>query len=332
MIVNWTTYSAAIAETEHRPRHLLLGNGFSMAVYDGFGYRSLYEGAVREDPGLATLFEGHGVDFEKALGGATAERDRDRIRAQFIAAITRAHPKPKFMKEEMHQTCGLFLDSFAGLGRGVNRGSVFTTNYDLLLYWVLMKNKASLKLYDGFDTSGVWDTKRTSNSFVFYLHGALHLFEQRVGRIKTEILQRKLLNRGPGASLIEQVRDNMDKGYFPTFVSEGTHYEKRWRINNSPYLKRVGRHFASACARSENALFTVGHSLSAVDAHITDDIGLGSASLYIGVYRPADDGSAVRNVIQGWADHRASRGRDMPRVQLFDTSECPIWSPRPAAS
>jgi len=302
-----------------------------MAAHSGFGYRSLYDEAVRRAPDLAALFAGHGVDFEKALGGAQTAEDRDRIRSEFIAAITRVHPKHKFLEGEARQTCGLFLETFAGLSRGSLRGSVFTTNYDLLLYWVLMKNKEALKLYDGFDVDGVWDAARVSNSKVFYLHGALHLYEREFGRVRPKMDQCKLMWR-ENASLIVQVRDNLEKGHFPIFVSEGTSVEKRWRIQRNPYLKRVCKHFASICAREENALFTVGHSLSAVDAHITDEIGLGVASVYVGVYRPADDGTGVCAVIEKWAEHRVSRGRDMPRVQLFDTSECPIWSPNSGTS
>jgi hypothetical protein len=69
------------------------------------------------------------------------------------------------------------------LDRGEKRGVVFTANYDLLLYWVVVRHSAALGCHDGFDQEGYW-SGTPSGAQVFYLHGGLHLFE----RAATEML------------------------------------------------------------------------------------------------------------------------------------------------
>ena len=320
-------FAQALAETEGRRRHLLVGNGFSMAVHSGFGYRRLYDEAARVDPGVAPLFEGHDADFEKAIGGA-AEADRARIRAAFIGALVKVHPRIKYIAPGSREACGRFLEDFAGLIRGPERrGRVFTTNYDLLLYWVLMHNKEALELYDGFDADLVWSVARASATYVFYLHGAVHHFESSVGFVKPSMEQWKLRWR-ESASLIEQVRIKVDQGHFPVFVSEGTSTEKRYRIGRNAYLKTALREFGKSCNEPEAAVFTIGHSLAAVDEHITDLIGAGSADVYLGAFDEAA-GRRARYVAGAWAARREAAGQAPLRVRLFCSEGLPIWRPAP---
>ncbi|WP_140127832.1 DUF4917 family protein, partial [Vibrio parahaemolyticus] len=74
-----------------------------------------------------------------------------------------------------------------------NDGSVFSTNYDLLLYWVLMR-KGAKNAIDGFgrdreDDGGCDDEpeyselrwgNNKSNQNIYYLHGALPIFDEGV--------------------------------------------------------------------------------------------------------------------------------------------------------
>ena len=217
------------------------------------------------------------------------------------------------------------MEPFAGReSRRSRPGSVFTTNYDILLYWVLMANHDLLNLYDGFDNYGCWDEARVSKSTLFYLHGALHHYEQPFGYVRPKLEQRKLLWK-EGASLIVQIRDNLERGVFPVFVSEGDAGSKMLRIRRNRYLRKAEEQFARKCGDPNAAIFTLGHSLAEVDAHITDHIGWGSADVFLGVYRPFDDGSHARELVGRWAAQRLSRGFKPLNVSLFDTSECRIW-------
>lgn len=320
------SFEDAKLETATKRRHALLGNGFSIAVHSGFSYSRLYDEARRHRPEIIPLFEGHGADFERALGACATTEDRDRIREAFIKAISITHPRHKYLSPDAPVACGRFLEVFAGLSRGQHRGSVFTTNYDLLLYWVLMKRKDSLKMYDGTDRYGVWAPERVHNSFVYYLHGALHLYEAPVGNFGKATEQRKLMGRAE-AGLIDQVRASVDKGRFPTIVSEGSHEEKKARIGRNAYLRRISKRFVEVCDDPETALFVVGHSLGRVDQHITDKIGAGKASVYIGVHSK-DDELRAREVVAEWERTR-ERDRWPPlAVRIFKSAECEIWGER----
>ncbi|WP_395670513.1 DUF4917 family protein [Phenylobacterium sp.] len=318
------SFAQAMADTATHRRHLLLGNGFSMSIHGGFRYGSLFEEAARIDNGIVPLFAGHGADFEAAIGAASSAEDQDRIRSAFIRAISKVHPKRKYLSVEARIACGRFLEQFAGVERAELRGSVFTTNYDLLLYWVLMQRKQALKMYDGFDNYGVWSSARVWNSYVFYLHGALHLYEVPRGMVPPGMEQQKLLWR-EDATLIDQVRANLRTGRFPLFVSEGGPDSKLRRIGRNPYLKRVRRKFREVTKSANTSLFVVGHSLADVDSHITDVIGEGSADVYLGVFN-GDDETRARRVVATWAQRRQDLGNGPLSVRLFKSAECPIWT------
>ncbi len=321
----WISFGEALASTQQNRRHLLLGNGFSISIHQRFSYHSLFDEAVIRDQSLSNLFEGCGVDFEAALARARRPEDQEKLRDCFIDAVARVHPTRKLLPPKAREACGQFLEAFAGVARQNIRGRVFTTNYDLMLYWVLMQRQVALKMYDGFDRDAIWDAARTWSTFVFYLHGALHHYEIPLGRIKPKMQQRKLMWR-EDAVIIKQVRLNLEKGRFPVFVSEGTSAEKQSRIRRNPYLRQAMKTFRNCCDDQEAALFIVGHSLAAVDAHITDVIGAGRSSVYIGVFSEADKRRALQ-LIGIWNSQR-DRANQIPlRVRLFKTKECATWEP-----
>ncbi|RAK59878.1 hypothetical protein DJ021_08695 [Phenylobacterium hankyongense] len=322
----WISFDEAKAQTEAKRRHLLLGNGFSISKHRSFAYDRLYDEAVRGDAALEPLFAGHGTNFEAALEAAESAEDRIRIRKGLVAAIGRVHPRRGFLSPADCESCGQFLEAFAGRVREPRRGRVFTTNYDLFLYWVLMQRQTRLKLYDGFDNDGIWHEGLLDTTFVFYLHGALHHFEENIGRLKPIMRQYKLLWQ-EGLDLPRQVRLHIARGNFPVFVSEGTSAEKRHSIRANPYLRKVNKRFAKHLDDPEAALFTVGHSLSKVDEHITDAIGAGTAAVYIGVYKPLDGGARANELAAAWAEKRKCAGQPPLYLRLFNTAECPIWAP-----
>jgi hypothetical protein len=164
------TFAQALAASADGKRHLLLGNGFSIALFPGrFRYGSLLEEADFSDsPELREAFAALGTtDFEvviKALRDAVTllpiySRDevlagRMRLHAEvlkdlLVRAIAGRHPeRPSDITEDQYKACRRFLAHFVGEARNLRgsdgkdlRGQVYTVNYDLLLYWTLLHDQ-----------------------------------------------------------------------------------------------------------------------------------------------------------------------------------------------
>lgn len=260
---------------------VLIGNGVSRAIWEPFGYQSLYELARDQSQKYPLHAEDEAVfdwlgtrNFETVLGrlrnaealcrllsiNAEALTARYRsIKNAMIEAISRVHiPWPRVPREtllEMRE----YLRSF---------GYVFTTNYDLLLYWAIMAREPG-PFKDFF-----WDTCMQGDlrcfhventeveepaSRVFYLHGALHLLELPWGETA------KLTTRG--GSLLEQFRiPAEDEEYpdIPVVVTEGEWRDKLEAIRRSDYLTFAYEEFI----RLSSPTVILGQALGDSDEHI----------------------------------------------------------------
>lgn len=152
--------------SKKRPKHLLMGNGFSMA-YDPsiFSYNALstfiensddlllkqlfktintknFEIIMQELDNFAKIAEVFSAD--KSLVNRIVQTN-EKLKGSLIGAVQQLHPEHVFtIPDEKSSLCFKFLDDYLS-----NDGKVFTTNYDLLLYWVLMRNNAQ-QANDGF--------------------------------------------------------------------------------------------------------------------------------------------------------------------------------------
>ena len=194
-----------------RTKHLLLGNGFSMA-YDAkiFSYNALSSFIENsEDELLKQLFNSINTKnfeiimqqldiFISVAQAFNAEKElidkikqtSENLKNSLIDAVKAMHPEHVFkIPEEKNTSCCTFLEDYL-----INNGYVFSSNYDLLLYWVLMRNTCK-NAGDGFGreienpledeyipdyeaeySELRWGKNKDSQS-VFYLHGALPLFD-----------------------------------------------------------------------------------------------------------------------------------------------------------
>lgn len=205
------TFEAAIAESAtFAKRHLLLGNGFSIACRaDIFHYGSLFAQAdFTGYPEAKSVFELLGTqDFEVAIhalenaalilpnyvpegAGAIAmmQAHAAALKEILIQTIAGNHPAvPSEIDDARFWACRAFLSHFLTAG-----GQVFTLNYDLLLYWTLMHDdnpfgkQINLARNDGFGNDEddpdaeyvVWQGEvGAHDARVHFLHGALHLFD-----------------------------------------------------------------------------------------------------------------------------------------------------------
>ncbi|MGL5721792.1 MAG: DUF4917 family protein [Brevinema sp.] len=256
-------------------KHLLLGNGFSMA-YDPtiFSYGSLLE-QVEIPPSVKKLFDTFKTkDFERIIqvlndsqkvlesygqsdNSPPLSEDVEELKKLLVKAITKSHPDgPQIVDERKLGCCANFLEHFE---------KIYSLNYDLLLYWSIMhsitKNKKQWS--DGFrqasegDNYVVWDISNDHGQNVYYLHGALHLFDCSDG-IK------KLTWSRTGISLKEQLETYLEKNEFPLIVAEGESKEKYHKISHFSYLHRGLKSLSSIGGN----LFIYGHSLDDNDEHI----------------------------------------------------------------
>jgi hypothetical protein len=170
MPVSTITFSRALAETETMKRHLLLGNGFSIALFpDRFRYGSLLDEAdFTAYPKARRAFDALGTtDFEAvihALRQAVAllplydelsttrtrmDQDATALKELLVQAIGGRHPeRPSDVTEAQYRSCRTFLAHFGGDARNRKssggkdlRGNIYTLNYDLLLYWTLLHDQ-----------------------------------------------------------------------------------------------------------------------------------------------------------------------------------------------
>jgi hypothetical protein len=325
--------------------HLLLGNGFSIALRrDIFSYGSLFENAdFSGEPEIVRLF---GVletqDFEIAIRHLSDagrvlsvyqpeqkelllkfERHGGIIKDALVSAIARRHPdRPFDITKKQYAACRTFLSRF---------GHIFTLNYDVLLYWALMQDEIDelkLKPDDGFrhpengkDLPYVsWQRGHTAT--VSYLHGALHLFDQG-----TEII--KYTWSKTDVAIVDQVRSALEENKYPLFVAEGTSASKVERILHNAYLAKALRSFEGCCGNSKNAIVSFGHSLADNDMHVLRCISYGTcANLLIGLY--GDPGSPANRAIVAKADElvamrKAKRSKFPLKVTYYQAESAKVW-------
>ena len=331
---------ASIHKNKKRPFHLLLGNGFSMA-YDSdiFSYNSLHEFIQNSrDPDLKTIL---GVietkNFEvimqqldtcaalvDAFGGDLALRKRiddagDKLKKSLLLAVQKLHPEHVFkVAQEQSEACAAFLTTFLNTG-----GHLYSTNYDLLLYWVLMRNSV-VGHVDGFGREAenlddppdeyiwselVWGKHRDEQN-VFYLHGALPFFDDGVAVIKEEYDEYNYL--------LHKINARMELAEYPIFVTAGNGRQKLTHIMHNHYLAHS---YESLCS-VEGSLVTFGFNFGEYDEHIIAAINRAARrkpsaklwSVYIGVYS-VDDRKHIEQI-----EHKFKC-----KVHIFDTKTVQVW-------
>ena len=174
-----------------------------------------------------------------------------------VRAISGSHPDLlSEISDESYKACRRFLSKFK---------RIFTLNYDLLLYWAVMQKELEpdVQSDDGFrnpedeqEEYVTWEVENSYNQNIYYLHGALHLFDAGVE------LQKYTWSK-TGVRLTEQTRMALDDGKYPLFVAEGKSEEKLEKIKHNGYLAQAFESFS----RISGALFIFGNSLSPNDDH-----------------------------------------------------------------
>lgn len=341
------TFDAALKHlvAKKRKANLLLGNGFSMA-YDPhiFSYTALSNFVTSsQDPMLTKLFKAiNTTNFEllmqylsvtinilKAFGSEKQliddiESANEQLKVSLIDAIQALHPEHVFkVPRDKSERCATFLKLFLDTG-----GSLFTTNYDLLLYWVLMRNGIP-EANDGFgrEVENEDDVKRgeeaelselkwgpnSGGQRVYYVHGALPLFDDGVDVIKEQY-------SGSGY-ILENIRARIEAGQYPVFVTAGNGREKLKHIMHNRYLSECYDQLSAV----SGSLISFGFNFGPHDTHIIEAINRAASrrrgldeklwSIYIGIYSDAD-----------FQHIQKIHNQFKCKVNLFDAKTANIWN------
>lgn len=248
---------------------LLAGNGVSRAVADVFAYDSLLA-AANLDADDVQLFDHLGTsNFEEVLrsldfarivhgqlGGVLedVEERREAIRHALVKTVNDHHIG---WLDVDGQRLTMIKQAL------LNYHSVFTSSYDLLIYWAMNHNGAQgftdflwHKPHHHFDPGN--SPLMPHRTHVYWLHGGLHLYRtDDDGTAKRVHLV--------GAALLDQFAG---EGLLPLYVAEGTSEQKRRSIRRSDYLTFCLKQFEE----DDRSLVVVGQALGPSDQHLVDAI------------------------------------------------------------
>lgn len=304
---------------KNRQKHLLFGNGFSIA-YNAkiFSYNALsdfigkssnellkelfevvntrnFELIMRQLDNFVHIAKVFSTD-EKLVG--KIQEASQTLKDSLIEAVKTLHPEHVFeIAEEKCKSCFNFLREYLE-----NNGKIFSTNYDLLLYWVLMRNRTDFAI-DGFgrelenpeeiiigeepefSDELIWG-KHKKEQTVFYLHGTLPIFDTGVDIVKEQYDSQHYL--------LQKINERMERKEYPIFVTAGGAKEKLNNIMHNKYLSYCYEQLSTL----EGSLVIFGFNFGEYDTHIIDAInkachygkksGNKLHSVYIGVYSDED--------------------------------------------
>lgn len=353
--MNLITFENAIIDSaRYTKRHLILGNGFSIACRpDIFHYGSLFKNAdFTGHSELENVFKVLATqDFEVAIRNIEAgaklakiyiPKDKETparmmadvaaLKEILLSTIAGNHPNvPSDIPDEKFYACRKFLSHFIG---SANDGQVFTLNYDLLLYWTLMHEDApfgdpiKLTTNDGFGNEEgnedadyvVWQGETgVHNAKVHFLHGALHLFDAG-----TELQKFTWVRKNE--RLIDQARSAISANKFPLFVAEGQSQQKKSRIRHNAYLYQGFKQFNANARQTGCCFFIHGHSLAANDDHILRRLGKERFKmLYVSIFGdPSTDEN--KGIIKRANSLVALRNARYPMdLMFYDAESANVW-------
>ncbi|MEO0428339.1 MAG: DUF4917 family protein [Pseudomonadota bacterium] len=306
--------------TSSMPRHILLGNGFSIKY---FSYPSLLKASkISGESSIGKLFDLLEItDFEiviKALEDASVvdrafqdssdskyQSSARQVRSYLIDAITKCHP-------QSHSSLGIqYADKFLS-----KFDKIFTVNYDIFLYWISLHGDR--RFTDGFGKGLKINGfrrpfQKDAHCCTYFCHGGLHLFE-------TEDRELEKIERINGKSLLQRISETIENEHrYPVYVAEGSTEKKLSKIRSVPYLS----HCLDELSRLEGELYIFGHSADTNDRHIYQAIFSSNVrKIYISVFRKT--ANERRELFSNMEAHKIREGSEA-KIFLFDAESANVW-------
>lgn len=318
---------------------LLLGNGFCMAYdKDRFSFTSLLDSALKDnilkkESHIYKLFQKlNTADFESVMklldqsrqvvevyeGDKTLLKelatDATNLKEYLVKIITNNHPAHMHeMPEEKKKACLEWLKPYP---------TIYTLNYDLLLYWTTLA-AASQPYGDGFANTEEsrhegYVVYQNKGSFeVHYLHGAMHLFDDG-----DEIIKKTYSNSG--VLLVTQVKEALENGTYPIFISEGDSSQKMTKILHSAYLNHCYKSLRSkGRVTGGGDIVIFGTTLKKNDQHIFDAILESNLTrIFIGV---SDEKSVDHLQVQVRENNKKLKPHQQKSIILYDYRTTNPW-------
>lgn len=329
--------------------HLLVGNGFSSSLLRHiFSYSALRQQLNPSQFSINTriqnIFQHIGSDdFEEAikrlnlsepiaaeygLGAGPMSADGEALKTELITAIGATHPAHPWdgITEDNYKACRSFLRRFK---------SIYTLNYDLLLYWVINRTGLTSRFRDGFTRLPtpqglplVWNGERQN---LFHLHGGLHLYKilwnsetPREYAAISDYDYVKLDNVRQNENLIDQIQEKINQKIYPITIAEGDSASKKKKILN----ERILRHSYFNFKHLSGSLYTFGVGLDKnQDDHLIEALGSSAITdVWLGVYQP--DHQTLNAINAKFLQLNYKRSQDgLPdiKVHFYDTASFSIW-------
>lgn len=286
---------------------LLVGNGASRAVWSKFDYSSLFNDASSQPAGfalddLAVFASLNTTSFEQVLTALRAAfmvmRNLDKpaatrargcytsIREQLFLAVNRVHVEWDTCDAwNVLQSIGVALHEY---------GRVFSTNYDLLVYWSAMSAMTSpgnRGWFNDFFTYSVFTldgaVMARPGTRVLYLHGALHLY-------KTPDGETKKLRYENGMPILSHLR-RLGSGV-PLFVAEGDATDKVRSIRSSDYLSFCLEQYD--LFRGPVTIF--GQRIAESDRHLLKPLARTGADIAVSLHVGDRSDQAIQRIMDEW--------------------------------
>ncbi len=312
---------------------LFLGNGASVNVSKNFSYDYLFDQADLSVNAKKVFTEFRTTNFEFALellsdaqrvcsalgtprsSGRLMAAEYANIRDALFDAVNRTHVRWSEVPEGTRHHIADVLLCYR---------KVFTTNYDLILYWSLLSRGRFAAFTDFFGredpadpiifdvTAQPMSARFRGRTQLYHLHGGLHLWrDERTGATGK-------WDRLDGTDLLgleDRFRERPERQ--PLLVSEGLTADKLRAIRGSDYLS-----FALAqLTRDRGNMVIFGWSFGDQDQHITDAINKSFRRRIAISMRP----STAKRMRRLQADLVARLDRH--DVVFFDAATHPIGDP-----
>lgn len=282
---------------------ILLGNGFSINFSDTLRYKFLYEFFIASCSDTSKeLFDVFKTkNFENILANIEIAKTvcqilnieigefakfHAEVREGLINSINKIHPKPVDVDQDKLKWIGLQFKNY---------NQIFTTNYDLFLYYIILETrKFGDHLFNNVSSKYNYfgEPDKMKSNHIYYLHGALFLFENGLTTYK--------IKKPDAGWLLNAITDEISENNYPLFISEGNSDNKLKAIQSNSYLSFCLKQLEN---NSDKTLVIFGQSLSKQDAHIVRSIEKHYEKIAISIqvddYKTMGELKAEKNRISG---------------------------------